>query len=378
MIVFRYLAKEVLLTMVAVSGVLLLIIMSGRFIKYLSQAASGKLAPDVLFSIIAYRMPEFLQQVLPLGLFLGILLAFGRLYMDSEMTVLTACGVTRRRLVAYTLLPALAVAVFVAWLSLFVGPLGLQRAELILNEQKGRSEFDNLHPQRFQPLQGGAAITYTEKLSADRQRMNGVFLAEMAQRQGNDQSDTMLAVIVAQQGSQMTDKNTGQRYLVLHDGYRYEGDPGKPNYRVTRFKSYAQRLPEPEILDHRKLKRDTMPSSQLLQSEDPGDIAALQWRISLPLLVIVIALMAVPLSRTSPRQGRFVKMLPSILLYILYLILLNATRGWVEDGRIPVQIGLWWVHGVFFVLALILLSSEQLGHKFRAMKKQPERRSRRA
>ena len=73
MIVFRYLSREVLLTLSAVSAVLLVIIMSGRFIKYLAQAASGQLDPGSLFLIMGFRLPGFLQLILPLGLFLGIL-----------------------------------------------------------------------------------------------------------------------------------------------------------------------------------------------------------------------------------------------------------------------------------------------------------------
>ena len=109
MIVFRYLSREVLVTLSAVSAVLLVIIMSGRFIKYLAQAAQGLLDPGVLLMIMGFRMPGFLQLILPLGLFLGILLAYGRLYLESEMSVLSAAGMSPQRLLAYTLAPALLV-----------------------------------------------------------------------------------------------------------------------------------------------------------------------------------------------------------------------------------------------------------------------------
>ena len=103
LIVFRYLSRELLVTLSAVSAVLLVIIMSGRFIKYLAQAAQGLLDPGVLLMIMGFRLPGFLQLILPLGLFLGVLLAYGRLYLDSEMTVLSATGMSQRRLLAYSL-----------------------------------------------------------------------------------------------------------------------------------------------------------------------------------------------------------------------------------------------------------------------------------
>lgn len=133
MIVFRYLSREVLVTLSAVSAVLLVIIMSGRFIKYLAQAAQGMLDPGVLFLIMGYRLPGFLQLILPLGLFLGILLAYGRLYLESEMTVLSATGMSQQRLLAMTMAPAALIALLVAWLSLSLAPQGVTQVAQIIN-----------------------------------------------------------------------------------------------------------------------------------------------------------------------------------------------------------------------------------------------------
>lgn len=356
MIVFRYLAREVLVSMAAVSAVLLLFIMSSRFVKYLAEAAAGKLASGVLFAIMGYRLPGFLELILPLGLFLAILFAYGRLYMDSEMTVLSACGMSQKRLLAYTLVPALGVAVVVAGLSMFVSPIGVERAEAILSEQRKRTEFDSLTPARFEPMRDGRNITYAESLSSDRKRMLGVFMAEMADESAGGGSRD-LAVIMAQSGNQVTREEGGQRYLVLHNGYRYEGRPGDADYRITRFAEYAQRLEQTRGVEKRKAKADSTPTRALLNSDQLVDQATLQWRLSIPILVIILTLMAVPLSKTNPRQGRYLKMIPAILLYIIYLVSLSSARGAIEDGRLPLQLGLWVVHLVFLVIALLLLGA---------------------
>lgn len=157
MIVFRYLSREVLVTLSAVSAVLLVIIMSGRFIKYLAQAAQGVLDPGVLFMIMGFRIPGFLQLILPLGLFLGFLLAYGRLYLESEMTVLSATGMSQQRLMVYSLAPATLVALLVAWLSLGLAPQGVAQVARILNEQDALTEFDTLVPGRFQAMKGGGS-----------------------------------------------------------------------------------------------------------------------------------------------------------------------------------------------------------------------------
>ncbi len=367
--------------MVAVSGVLLLIIMSGRFVKYLSQAAAGKLAPDVLFAIMGYRLPGFLELVLPLGLFIAILLAYGRLYMESEMTVLSACGMSQKRLLAMTLLPGMMVAAVVAGLSLYVSPLGAERSGLLLNEQKQRSEFDHLSPARFQATQGGTGVTYARTITEDRTILNNVFMAEMASRsagQNNKKSkkqqtevateDSELAVILAESGEQIIDPENGERYLLLRNGYRYSGRPGELEYEEIKFDTYAQYLAPMEDIDPNEVKSDALPTRELWASDSLEDRATLQWRLSLPMLVLVVTILAVPLSHTNPRQGRYVQMIPAILIYIIYLVSLNAARGSIEDGKLPVAVGMWAVHAVFLLLALMLLGKDSFLLSLKARK----------
>ncbi|AFY18161.1 LPS export ABC transporter permease LptF [Pseudomonas sp. UW4] len=356
MIVFRYLSREVLLTLSAVSAVLLVIIMSGRFIKYLAQAASGLLDPGSLFLIMGFRMPGFLQLILPLGLFLGILLSYGRLYLESEMTVLSATGMSQQRLVWMTMFPATLVALIVAWLSLSLAPQGANQFQLLLNKQDALTEFDTLEPGRFQSLRDGTRVTYTERMSDDRVNLGGVFISQKNISSNN--KDRGISVLVAEKGRQEI-RPDGNRYLILDNGYRYDGSPGQADYRAIKYDEYGVLLPKPEVSDE-VTDRDAMPTSTLIGSEDIRMRAELQWRISLPLLVFIVTLMAVPLSRVNPRQGRFLKLLPAILLYMAYLSILIAARGALDKGKIPAAVGLWWVHGIFLTIGLGLLYWEPL------------------
>ncbi|EQM67856.1 lipopolysaccharide export system permease protein [Pseudomonas alcaligenes] len=362
MIVFRYLSREVLVTLSAVSAVLLVIIMSGRFIKYLAQAAQGVLDPGVLFLIMGFRLPGFLELILPLGLFLGFLLAYGRLYLDSEMTVLAATGMSQQRLMAYSLAPATLVALLVAWLSLGLAPQGVAQVARILNEQDALTEFDTLVPGRFQTMKNGTRVTYTESLSADRGELGGVFISEKRLSQNNKERG--IGVLVAEKGSQVIHKD-GSRYLILENGYRYDGNPGKADYRAIKYETYGILLPKPEISGEIG-EREAIPTSELIGSDNPRYQAELQWRLSIPLLVFVVTLLAVPLSRVNPRQGRFLKLLPAILLYMAYLSLLIAARGQLDKGKIPMALGLWWVHGMFLLVGLSLLYWEPMRLKWAA------------
>ncbi len=360
MIIFRYLAKEVLLVMIAVSAALLLIIMSSRFVKYLAQAASGDLASDVLLTIMLYRIPGFLELILPLALFLGILLAYGRLYVESEMVVLSACGFSPNRLLLFTLLICAAVALLVGLISLWLSPTGAARVQDVFNDPKTYSQINTLVPGRFQSQDDGSRVSYAETLSKGRAEMRNVFMSQRTERQGQSK----LVVLVAKNGKIV--RKGAERYLELYNGYRYEGLPGELDYRVMQFAKYGQLLREPQDAVRRRLKVEAKSTSELLNSEDPKDRAAMQWRFSLPLLVPIVAIIALALSRTDHRRGRFIKMLPAIVIYLVYLLSLSAARSMVEKQQIPAGIGIWWVHVVFFAGAMVLFYMDVIVSKVRS------------
>lgn len=354
MIIPRYLTKEVLQTTFAVTSVLLIIIMSGRFVKYLAEAAAGKIDASVLFAVMFYRLPGFMELILPLGFFVSILLAYGRLYTDSEMTVLFSCGVSRKQLIAWTYIPAGIVLIIIATLSLWLTPLGLHEAEKILAQQQARNDFETMQEARFQVSRNKSLVSYTEDISDNREQLNAFFLANM-----NVGVDEPLMTVRSEVAEYKILGETDQRYLVLKRGARYEGQPGTANYRITEFEEFGQHVdPKGEIaVTNNKVNR--LPTVELLGSDLPDYQAALQWRLSSPLVVLIVTLLGVLFSHTNPRRGRYAMLFPAILLYLIYLVLLNSARGAVEEQRLSSAIGLWGVHFTFFVLAISLLADKQ-------------------
>lgn len=349
MIIFRYLYRELLASTFAVCVILLLILISGRFVKYLSQAVVGYIDPGIIFAVIGYRVPDFLELTLPLAFFLAILLTFGRLYVENEMSVLKACGISEGQLLKYTLSVAMLIALLVAWLSLAIAPSGAYKYSTLLVAQKQRSELDKLMPNTFYPLSGGKGVVYAESID-ERKRLSHVFLA-----MSDGEDDTGTVLVLADHGVQKQDLGK-QRALILSHGYRIEGIPGQADYQLTEFAEYGARLAAGDgTLEIQET--DAIPSSELFDSEKLTHMAALQWRLSLPIMVLVVTLLAVPLSRTNPRQGRFSKLLPAVLLYFTYLITLNVSREAIEDGRLPGSIGVLPVHAVFLLIAVFLLKS---------------------
>ncbi len=345
--------------MLAVSTILMLIFLSGRFVRYLSEAAAGRISADALFLLISYRFPGFLELILPLGLFIGILLAYGRMYLESEMTVLHACGASPHKLLFLTVLSSLLVSLVVGAMSLYFSPWGMRQEEKLLADQSKLTEFDLLTPGRFQALKSGERVTYTESISGNKKILEHVFISE---KSPNGQK---LIVLSAASGTLKLDEKTGSRFLLLHNGKRFDGIAGQANYKVVSFETYGLKL-EPQKPDDRGRKIEYLRTQELLDSNEPEARAMLQWRISLPLLVPIVVLLAVPLSRVNPRQGRFFQLLPAMMIYITYLGLLIVSRKAISKAQLPEWIGVWWVHILFLCIGLCLQFWRELKLKFKA------------
>jgi lipopolysaccharide export system permease protein len=103
-------------------------------------------------------------------------------------------------------------------------------------------------------------------------------------------------------------------------------------------------------------KRKIRETSMLLGSDDPEDQAELQWRIAAPLGTLLLALLAVPLAHTTPREGRYGKLVLGIVAYLVYSNLLALGQAWIAKGYVSPAIGLWWVHGLTAAAALWLIA----------------------
>lgn len=332
--------------MLAVTLVLLLIMMSGRLINQLASAAAGEIPLEVVFFTLLLRMPSFLEMILPMALFISVLLSYGRLYAENEMSVLSATGFSERRLLTYTMIPGFSVMLVVGAFSLYLSPLGAEKMEDIYEKQSEMTEFELLAPGRFQSMKKGSRVTYTESLSSDKTIMRQVFIAD---------GDTLM---LADEGSQYFSPETGSRFLELHNGRRFELDPESAGLQVLEFERYGVKIAD-ESEDRRKVRKDAVSTLDLLSFTDPKFQAQLHWRISLIVMVPILVLIAFPLSKVNPRQGRFARMFPAIILFMVYISLLIAMRGMLEKERIP-AIAMWALHGIYLLIGLSLLMGPEL------------------
>ena len=254
-----------------------------------------------------------------------------------------ACGVGLGRMYRPFLHLGLMLALVTALLSLWLSPSAGRTVDFLTKKAAQDLKFGVLEPGRFRELPNDGGVFYIESVSDDRSEIRGVFARLLSERGES--------VITAPRGVQRTDPITGARNIVLLDGYRVDGAAGQADFRITRFDEHGVTIDPPDFV-YRSSKQATKPSMALLGSADPRDQAELQWRLSSPLAVLLLALLAVPLSRIEARAGRYSKVAMGIVIYIVYFNLLGIAQAWLESGKLPAWIGLWWVH---LVLALAIL-----------------------
>lgn len=350
MIVARYLARESLSTFAAVLGVLLLIFTSQQFVRFLGNAVDGQIAQDMVMAMLGLQIPIMLSLLLPLALFLGVLLAAGRFYVDSEMVVLRACGYSEWQFLRWLSLPILALVLAAGLVSYLASPWAEARQLALFEAFYAKGDTAQLSSGRFQEIAGGKRVIYVEDVDATRQ-MHQVFIADLPPMDGS----MPLNVIAARSGTLVSDAR-GDEYLELQEGNRYEGAPGRRDFTATRYAVYRTLLEaRPAETASRKLKSYSVAE---LSAQPPSTAVAAewQWRLSIPISTAILAALALPLARTNPRQGRYAGVLPAIGLYLLYMLLLMAGRNAIESGRLPASLGLWGIHALVALLAFWLLA----------------------
>ena len=358
MIIGRYITKEVVLNFLVVTSILLLVALSNKFVSLLAKVAIGQLPSSLVFKVMGLYIPELLASLAPLGFFVATLFAYGRLHADSEMSVLFTCGINWADITKVALQLASVIAIVVLVLTSWVMPNIAKMRDDVLTQGEAIGIMQAIVPGQFQVLDGGRLVFYVEDLVKNNNgQLSKIFIAEQPQDNNNEQP---LSLITAANGylehkaaavAEMQDF-----FLILKNGRKYTGTPSANNYTVVEFAEYGRGIEnssKESITDQKELT----PTLTLLNSHKLEDIAELQWRLSLPLSVIILCFLAVPLAKVRPRQGRFAKFLPAILLYIAYFNLLIVTRRWIGAGVLSPYYGIWCVHIGFFLLGCALLAN---------------------
>jgi len=318
----RYVLREVVTAWLVVTGVLLIILLANEVVGVMERAAANQYPQSMVLELIGLSSLQYLSIVLPVGLLLGVVLAFGRLYHDSEIAAALACGAGPMSLYAPVALLALVVAGVLAWLSLVLAPEATAQALSLRNAAVRAGQLAPIASGKFRSFGSGTrAVLYAQNVARD--------------------------------------GTLGEVFLE-----RLEGVPGSPEFRIVRFVEHVVTVQLPPLVDAVR-DLEARPTASLRHSHDPAERAELHWRISMPIMCLVLALLAVPLSRLKPRQGRYARVWVAVLIFFVYYNLATVGKTWITRGTLPEAVGLWWTHVVVTLLALAVILWPRIATRLR-------------
>lgn len=343
-IIERFLARDFVVSQAAVTAVLLLVVIGGVMGRTLRDIAEGRLPLDVLPMLVAFGSFKALMLLWPIALFLAFLLVLGRLQRDSELIAMQAGGVSFARIYGAIFLVAGPSALILLLLLSYAVP----RIELLVDHLRDqadlRSDLVGVTPGRFLRSRVGDQVFFAERLSPDREALLNVFIYDES---GGQAEVTVAARAIAEIIGE-------SRYLVLEDGHRYVGTPGTGAFQLLSFDRARMEVPDPTLVQPRR-SLDAMALSELWERRNrPRFRAELEWRIALPVSVLMLALMALPLGLAPPRSGRYARLPLALLAYVIYANFLIMGKSWLGSGQLPLWLGLWWVHLIPLAIWLAL------------------------
>ena len=339
----RYLLREMTLNFLGVTVVLFAILFVNQVGTVLARAAQLQYQSGFVLELIGLGAAQNVALLLPIGMLLGIVLAFGRLYHDSEMAAAQACGVGVGRVAAAVWVLALPITALIALINFELAPRAAAAEAAMRDEALRASVTAPLAPGKFRSFAGGRIVVYA-RAAGEGGDLTGVFVKRS--------EDLVIETTVARRAHYTRSADGQSETITLYDGQRLEGVPGSTRYRIMHFDEQLIPIRTPDS-SRRAQRLDEMSSAQLFASSDPRLKAELHWRIGLPVMTLVLTTLAVPLGRLRPRQGRYAHVWIAVLVFALYANLALAGRTWLAHGRTPPALGLWWVHGLFLLGALL-------------------------
>lgn len=338
----RMLFGELAKTLLVVLLILASIIISKKFLAILVRAIEGEIASETIFMLLALKLVAVFTSLLPAALFTSIMIVLGRMYRDNEMVSLVFAGMSPLTLIRGVMLFTLPVAVLAGFLSLEIMPWSERAGQQLIKADEKLSDLRSIKPGRFNEFRQGDVVLYAESMDFEDETMHDIFVQS---RQGD-----ATGVIIAEKAHLETHEDD-EHFLVLEKGRRYQGIPGRSDYVISTFDAYGLRIDAP---GHNKmtLKRDGTASSELWSQSQPRDLAELFNRIGVPVSCVLLGLMAIPLSKTRPREGSWKSLLTAFLCYIVY----ENGRKILQSQMISGKIGLATASLSLYLVTLLILT----------------------
>ena len=362
MIIARYFIKEITQTLFAVCLVLMIIGLSGQLVNVFSDVATGTLSINTVMVVLGLKSLKMLMVILPLSLYLAVLMTLSRFYQNNEMAAISASGVSQLYIVKVILSFTFLFSILVGIFSFQIIPWANGLQQEISFKVQNASELEGMIAGRFRESSAGVGVMYVEGLNVEHTQMQGVFMQQRLKKNAE-------LIIRANKGRREINQQTGDQFMVLENGVRYQRTRGKLDYTVIEFKEHGVRVHEKKSLIKQK-KQSALPTLELLKKEGLIYTTEFHSRLAPVMLCLLLSVLAVPLSQTSPRQGQYLRLGLGLLVYIVVTNLINVGKTWITNGKVPPMLGLWWVHAILLVLIIVLLM-QQSGFRYLFSKRKP-------
>ena len=345
----KYILREWFWTFLAVTVVLLIVMIGVSLGELLNDVVGGHMPSSLIGTLMFLKLPHVLSTIIPLGIFIAVIWGLGRLYRDQEMAVMRASGFNWRMLLRPLFNLMMPVAALLLAMDLFLAPKATSAAQQRLEDAFRTAAEWGLQAGQFHVLKGGDLVLYIGSVDKDGRTLRNIFIQ---QRQEEREQ-----IWVAEQGYYWLDEEKGVRYLTLENGQITEGGTGTLDFGILEFSRNDLRLPE---LERRAeaVSLEARASREIIFSSDAQEVAEIQWRVSPAIAIIVLGMLAIPLSHSSPREGRGGRVVLGILAYTVYANILYMCRTWVAQGDLPAWLGMWWVHVLALLIAVIWLQRQ--------------------
>ncbi|MBI2993944.1 MAG: LPS export ABC transporter permease LptF [Gammaproteobacteria bacterium] len=356
MILERYIHREILEKIGWIIGLLFLILVSNRFVGYLADAAAGTLPAGLILQMLSAKMLATMPRMLPIAVFLAVMLALSRMNRDRELTIMSGSGMSEMfQFMAVSRFTAV-FAIFVAIAGFYLAPLGERQVQELKARAKTESDLSGITAGQFREFNEGERVVYIQRISEDRESMEEVFLQVRQQER--------LGVLASESARYVVDPRSSLRYALFENGRRYVGKPGSLDYQITEYRRYGI------LLDYTAPASgyedlESLPTSKLLQSSQPGHRAELQWRLSYIIAALLLPLLGVAMNRFALSEHRYTPVFVAVFVYFIYSNLLGISKTLLKRDQIPAFVGLWWVHACLLLVIVLIVKFPAVLRRFR-------------
>ena len=325
--------------------ILLLIVISNMLVRYLTIVSGGTIETNAILKIISLMLPKYIAYLLPISFFVAILLVCGKMFSNNELTIFFGCGNNWLQFLKIILIPAYSFFIIELLLTLLILPKMDQAYSSFKTTATKTSLINFVQPGKIISFNNDKQVIYTKSIGKNGILYDVFFYQEMKNNE---------RIIITASKCYADNKLNKNNFLIFENGYFYKVFPENLAIQKGCFKKMRQFISQEKSITN-NLSMDSISTYVLFNSKNIRYQTELQWRLSFPIAIFIATLIALAFCKLHPRQSRYSKIIPALLVFIIYFNLLSLSKSWINQGILPLWIGLWWVHLIFAFFTLLIL-----------------------